>query len=159
MDFDPPKPREEAQERFRRYLRQRGLRQTSERFEVLNTLYDINGHVDADTLLTRLKQDGHTISRATVYNTLNLLQECDLVIRHQFGEHGAKYEPAFHYRQHDHLICLDCDKVLEFCDPRIQGIQDLVAEVFHFEIKRHALNLYGHCNKDQCTNRPLSVHG
>ena len=79
--------------------------------------------------------------------------ECDLVVRHQFGEHGAKYEPSFRYWQHDHLICLDCQKVLEFCDPRIQRIQDMVAEIYHFEIKRHALNLYGHCQRDNCAHR------
>ncbi len=157
MHPQSPEQRKEVRERFRRFLRQRGLRQTPERFEVLDALYDISGHADADELYLRLNKNKRSISRATVYNTLNLLMECDLVVRHQFGEHGAKYEPSFRYWQHDHLICLDCHKVLEFCDPRIQRIQDLVAEIYHFEIKRHALNLYGHCRRDNCTHREASL--
>ena len=148
-----PSQREELREQFRHYLRQRGLRQTPERFEVLDELYDIGKHTDVEELRFRLNRNQRSISRATVYNTLNLLMACDLVVRHQFGEHGAKYELLFRYRQHDHLICLDCQKVLEFCDPRIQRIQDLVAEVYHFDIKRHALNLYGHCRRTDCTYR------
>ncbi len=156
MRSHPASHREEAKERFQSYLRQQGLRQTPERFQVLDALYAMDGHTDADALYDRLQQQERTISRATVYNTLNLLLACDLVVRHQFGEHGAKYEPSLRYRQHDHLICLDCQEVLEFCDPRIQRIQDLVAEVYHFEITRAALNLYGHCRRDRCTRRPLA---
>ncbi len=149
----PPDQREEAYAQFRRYLRQRGLRQTPERFEVLEALYNTQGHTDADALYFRLNEKKRSISRATVYNTLNLLMDCELVVRHQFGEHGAQYEPSYRYWQHDHLICLDCHQVLEFCDPRIQRIQDMVADVYNFEIKRHALNLYGRCRKDDCTHR------
>ena len=152
-----PKQREEVKERFQRFLHQRGLRQTPERFEVLDALYDTEGHTDADALYFRLNSKKRTISRATVYNTLNLLMSCDLVVRHQFGEHGAQFEPSYRYWQHDHLICLDCNTVLEFCDPRIQRIQDMVAEIYNFEIKRHALNLYGHCRRDNCTRREADV--
>ena len=68
------------------------------------------------------------MSRATVYNTLDVLIECDLAAKHQFGRHQARYERAYAYWQHDHLICLDCREILEFCDPRLQNIQDTVAE-------------------------------
>ena len=146
--------RKEVYERFRRFLKHRGLRQTSERFVVLDAIYDTNGHIDADELYVRLKQEQHSISRATVYNTLNVLLDCDLVVRHQFGGNAqSKYEPAYRYWQHDHLICLDCHHVLEFCDPRIQSIQEMVADVYRFEIKSHALNLYGHCRRPDCENR------
>ena len=147
------KRREEVHERFRSCLKHRGLRQTPERFVVLDAIYDTSGHVDADELYVRLKQGRHSISRATVYNALNVLLDCDLVIRHQFGNAQAKYEPAYRYRQHDHLICLDCQHVLEFCDPRIQNIQELVADIYRFDIKSHALNLYGHCRRPDCENR------
>ena len=55
---------------------------------------------------------------------------------------------------HDHLICLDCNEVLEFCDPRIQSIQEMVAEIYQFAIKHHALHLYGHCQRPDCPTRP-----
>jgi len=148
--------RKEVRQQFCQHLRQRGLRRTRERLTVLDELYKTEGHTDVETLYFRLNQKGHSISRATVYNTLNLLMDCDLAVRHQFGTQSAKYEPSFRYWQHDHLICLDCHEVLEFCDPRIQRIQDMVAEVYHFDIKRHALNLYGHCRNSNCIRRSAS---
>ena len=144
----------EVRNLFRAFLKKRNLRQTPERFMVLEEVYATNDHVDADELYLRLKQKGNRVSRATVYNTLDLLLDCDLVGRHQFGKNQAKYERAYSYWQHDHLICLDCNEVLEFCDPRIQGIQDMVAEIYQFDIKHHALHLYGHCQRDDCSNRP-----
>lgn len=142
---------------FRTFLKERGLRQTTERFAVLDMLYDCGEHVDADQLYIGLKQQGRRISRATVYNTLTLLLDCQLAVRHQFGNSQAKYEPAYRYWQHDHLICLDCQAVLEFCDPRIHSIQKMVAEIYRFDITSHALNLYGHCLRENCSNRPAPV--
>ena len=138
---------------FRTFLKKQNLRQTPERFMVLEEIYATDDHVDADELYLRLKQKGNRVSRATVYNTLDLLLDCNLVGRHQFGKNQAKYERAYSYWQHDHLICLDCNEVLEFCDPRIQGIQEMVAEIYQFDIKHHALHLYGHCQRAECTNR------
>jgi Fur family ferric uptake transcriptional regulator len=145
---------DEAKERFRRFLKENTLRQTPERFAVLEEVYAGSGHFDADELHMRLKIKGERVSRATVYNTLDLLQDADLVIRHQFGQNQAKYEPAFSYRQHDHLICTDCDEVFEFCDPRIQGIQEMVGEIFGFNIQSHSLQVYGSCRRPDCPNRP-----
>ena len=144
----------EVRRLFADFLKQRGQRQTAERFAILNALYATGDHVDADTLYMRLKDDGVQVSRATVYNTLELLLECDLVVKHQFGKTQAKYERAYAYWQHDHLLCIDCGAIFEFCDPRIQSIQETVAEIYGFEIAQHALNMYGHCQRDNCANRP-----
>ncbi len=145
---------EEVRTVFRAFLEKQNLRQTPERFMILEEIYATDDHVDADELYLRLKQKGNRVSRATVYNTLDLLLECDLVGRHQFGKNQAKYEHAYSYWQHDHLICLDCNEVLEFCDPRIQSIQEMVAEIYQFAIKHHALHLYGHCQRPDCPTRP-----
>ncbi len=139
---------------FRAFLEKQNLRQTPERFMILDEIYATDDHVDADELYLRLKQKGNRVSRATVYNTLDLLLDCDLVGRHQFGKNQAKYERAYSYWQHDHLICFDCNEVLEFCDPRIQSIQEMVAEIYQFDIKHHALHLYGHCHRPDCPTRP-----
>lgn len=147
---------EEAKSTFQQFLRDRSLRQTPERFAILDEVYSGSGHFDADELHMRLKMKGERVSRATVYNTLDLLQDADLVIRHQFGQNQAKYEPAFSYRQHDHLICTDCDEVFEFCDPRIQGIQEMVGEIFRFNIQSHSLHVYGSCERAECPNRPAA---
>jgi len=153
MSTLPQQQIDEVHTIFRAFLKKRGLRQTPERFMVLDEVYATSDHVDADELYIRLKQAGNRVSRATVYNTLDLLLECELVVRHQFGKNQAKYERAYSYWQHDHLICLDCNELLEFCDPRIQSIQEMVADIYQFEIKHHSLNLYGHCLRDPCPNR------
>jgi Fur family transcriptional regulator, ferric uptake regulator len=90
------------------------------------------------------------VSRATVYNTLDLLVECDLVSKHQFGKNMAQYERSYGYKQHDHLICTDCHRVLEFCDPRLQNIQNTVGEILNFNVMHHSLILYAACKKDSC---------
>lgn len=153
MSALPQSQLEEVRHRFRSYLKERGQRQTPERVAILEEVYSSAGHFDADELYLRLKQAGSRVSRATVYNTLELLLGCDLVVKHQFGTSQAKFERAFAYWQHDHLICLDCGKILEFCDPRLQSIQDTVAEIFGFEIAQHALHLYGRCRREDCPDR------
>lgn len=148
---------DEVRSIFRTFLKKRHQRQTPERFAVLEEIYAAQGHFDADELYIRLKQKGGRVSRATVYNTLELLLECELVVRHQFGTNQAKYERAYSYWQHDHLICMDCNEVFEFCDPRLQGVREMVAEVFQFEIKSHSLHVHGHCQREQCANRAPKV--
>ena len=149
----PQQQIDEVNRLFRDFLKERGQRQTPERFSVLDAVYTTAGHFDADELYLRLKQDGVRVSRATVYNTLELLLECDLVAKHQFGRSQAKYERAYAYWQHDHLLCEDCGAILEFCDPRLQSIRDTVGEVYGFKVERHALSLYARCQRENCENK------
>src|SRR5215831_4962164 len=113
---------EQVRQTFTEYLEKHQQRKTAERFAILEEIYSRSDHFDAEALYEEMKRKHYDISRATVYNTLELLQECELVTRHQFGNNQARYEKSYGYRQHDHLICLDCNKVLEFCDPRIHQI-------------------------------------
>lgn len=145
--------RKEVQRVLSDTLKERNQRQTPERFAILDEVYATVGHFDADELYARLKDKGVRVSRATVYNTLDLLMDCNLVVRHQFGSNQSKYERGYSYRQHDHLICLDCDELFEFCDPRIQGIQEMVGEIYQMQITNHSLHMYGKCNRDNCPNQ------
>ena len=142
--------------RFNDYLKKQNLRQTAERTAIFEAVYNADDHFDADELYVRLKQNEARVSRATVYNTLELLVDCSLVVRHQFGDKQAKYERSYRFWQHDHLICQDCNELFEFCDPRIQSIREMVAEIFDFEISHHSLNMYGHCKKTDCERRKAS---
>ncbi len=144
---------EEVKRLFSNFLKERNLRQTAERFAILEEIYSTPGHFDADELFVRLKEKGCRVSRATVYNTLDLLLECDLVVKHQFGSNQAKYERAFAYRQHDHLICLDCQAIFEFCAPQLQSIKEMVEDIYPVRIKSHSLQLYGECLQEDCPNR------
>lgn len=143
-----------VKEIFRSYLKERNQRQTPERFMVLEEIYRTEGHFDADDLFFHLKESGSRVSRATVYNSLDLLVECGLVQRHQFGKNQYYYERAYAYQQHDHIICKECGAVMEFCDPRIQEIQSMLEKFYDFKIDGHSLHFFGMCeNVDSCERR------
>ncbi len=131
---------------FSDYMEANGQRKTPERFAILEEIYTRTDHFDADTLFMDMKSKNFRVSRATVYNTLDLLVNCKLVTKHQFDRGNALYERAHGFHQHDHLICKKCGKIVEFCDPRIHSITSMVGELMKFDITEHKLTLFGTCN-------------
>lgn len=138
----------EAIDIFVQFLEKNNYRKTPERFNILKEIYinkfeKFDGHFDIDNLYEIMRfQKKYHVSRATLYNTVELLVKCGLVRKHQFGQNQSKYEKNLKTTQHSHII-LDSGEIREFCDPRIQNIINSVEEVFNVEIKSHSLYFYG----------------
>jgi Fur family transcriptional regulator, ferric uptake regulator len=145
---------EKAAEVFRTFLKRGKNRITPERFEVLDAALEHNGHFGADDLFIQLKNLKSKVSRATVYNTLELLAQCDLLSKRNFGDNLTRFESNFKRQTHDHLICVKCGKIVEFSDNRISQIPNEISEKFGFEMESYSFNIFARCkNEKECKNR------
>lgn len=136
----------DAREKFKEFLSANKNRKTPERFAILEEIYLNQHHFDAESLYIRMKQNSYRVSRATIYNTLDILVECGLVQRHQFGDNKTLYEKSYGFEPHDHFICSNCGKIFEFQSKQLLNIINSEANKIDFKVEHHALNIFGLCS-------------
>lgn len=138
-------PINEERKIFADYLRRKALKTTRERTAVFEEIFSAHRHFDADDLVLRMREKGTKVSRATVYRTLELLHEVGLVGRVRLNEEKYRYERLRKGEHHDHLVCTGCDKVIEFVEPAIEDLQDVVCERLGFSATSHVHQIFGLC--------------
>jgi Fur family ferric uptake transcriptional regulator len=136
-------------ERFRKFLKSKGLKITPERETVFDEVLSSGDHFEAEDLLFRLKNKDQRISKATIYRTLPLLIEGGWLRKVIFDERHMHYERDSGVRQHEHLVCANCGEIIEFSDKKIQGQLDAICQKYRFEPRSHRLEVMGFCKKCQ----------
>lgn len=135
-------------------LQQSGLKATMPRMKILEVFETHHeAHLTADDVYRILSTEGLDIGLATIYRALTQFEQAGLLQKQNFESGKAVFE-LNRGDHHDHLVCLQCDRVVEFCDPAIEERQAAIAEKLGFRIQAHALSLYGECVDKGCPHRP-----
>ena len=130
---------------LRAHIARNKMKHTRQRELILETFINTGGHVSAEELYNRVIKKDPSIGLATVYRTLSLLCECGIAQQQEFGEGKTRFELVDEYRHHDHLICTECGKIIEFENCNIEQQQEEVAKAHGFTIYSHRLEIYGLC--------------
>ena len=143
--MDNEQIRKQVKEEFTEYLTLHKHRKTSERYAILDHIYSKQGHFNMDSLYNSMLESNFRVSRSTLYNTIELLLDCNLVVKHQFGANAAQYERAYGNENHDHIICVDCGKVRESRTNLISDSQ--LKKIKKFKVSYYSMYIYGVCSK------------
>lgn len=141
---------EEIIDELRKIVKQKGLKYTEQREIVLSILLHAKEHLTAEEIYNQIKKDypSSNVGIATVYRALSFLEEVDLITSITFGTEGKKYE-SNSKSHHDHLICTQCARIIEFVDEEIEKRQERIAKNNKFKITSHTMQLYGICENCQ----------
>lgn len=140
---------EDRQALLDKYMTERGLKSTRQRTLIMETFFESGGHQSVEEVWARVRKSDARVSVATVYRTMKLLSESGLAHARNFGDGQTRYEAAIGRGHHDHLICTNCQKIIEFENDRIEALQDVVAKRHGFKVTSHKMELYGLCRDCQ----------
>jgi Fur family ferric uptake transcriptional regulator len=145
---------------FRRYLKEQGLPVTKQRESIAQVVFSSAAHLSVDEVEVRLREEGAKIGKATIYRTLDLLVRARLVVEHDFGEGFKRYEHRFGQESvNEHLICLECGKVLGFQSWEVEEVKASITQKHGFRPTRHKLEIYGLCRECQEAGVELTEDG
>lgn len=142
---------EEQLAEFHARLKERGLKSTGQRDDIARVFFDLSRHISAEELYAEVKKVNPHVGYATIYRTLRLLKECDLLLERHFDEGQARYEAAS-ANHHDHFICERCGRIIEFRNDALERQQQAVARELGVTLTHHKMELYGLC--PECRARP-----
>lgn len=135
----------EEEKNFKEYLKDRGLKFTPERQIILRQVFSNHKHFEADDLLVAVREESKKVSKATIYRTLAHLVKSGLLREAVFGEKHAHYEHVYKHKHHEHLICMSCNKIIEFTNNKIEQLQNDVCVEHNFKARSHRLQVFGFC--------------
>lgn len=138
-------PITEEQEVFVKHIQKKGLKRTAQRDLILDVFLLTEGHMSGEDLYRLVQAKDPSVGQTTVYRTLRLLMEAGLAREVRFGDGRAHYEHNYKHEHHDHMICSECHKVIEFYSPELEAIQDAMAAKHRFELTEHLLRMIGVC--------------
>jgi len=133
--------------KFKEALKQEKLKLTSQRYEVFKEVCASHEHRESEEIYLALRKRNVSVSRATVYRTMDILFKNDLVRRMDIGDRRWRYEQWLDYDHHDHLICVQCGKIVEFISPEIENHQKEICDRFEYDLLRHIHQFFGLCNE------------
>ena len=122
-----------------------GLKATRQREEIFRIFLTSSGHRNLSEIYARVTKVNPKIGFTTVYRTMRLFTRLGLAAQRKFADGETRYEPVSRGEHHDHLICLNCGKIIEFEDENLEALQEGVAQHYRFEISHHRMELYGRC--------------
>lgn len=145
---------EQALEAFHERLKDAGLKSTRQRDAITKVFFTLDKHITADELHGEVRKHQESIGYATVYRTLKLLVEQGFAVEKDFGDGSKRYDPVHGQDpHHDHLICVDCRKVIEFNDEELAERVAALTEAMGYELRRKRLELYAECRIEDCPNK------
>jgi Fur family ferric uptake transcriptional regulator len=144
----PEKDQAAAKQKFLEFLDQKNLRITSQRRAIVDTVFSTDQHFTAEQLLEWARKKDSSVSRATVYRTLPLLTESGLVHEMDFGKDYKIYDPNYaDHPNHNHIICNDCDKIVEFESERLNALESEISGKLGFEVQSQQLTINASCEE------------
>lgn len=141
----PQKPNSEEQEVLLKHIQKRGLKRTAQRDLILDIFLRTEAHLSSEDLYRLVQKDDPSIGQTTVYRTLKLLTEAGLAREVRFGDGRTHYEHNYKHEHHDHMICSECGRIIEFFSAELEAIQDAMAAKHRFEVTQHLLRIIGVC--------------
>src|SRR5882757_1705965 len=135
----------EEQEVFLKHIQKQGLKRTAQRDLILDVFLRTEGHVSGEDLYQLVREKDPTVGQTTVYRTLRLLTDAGLAREVRFGDGRTHYEHNYKHEHHDHMICSECGKIIEFYSAELEALQDAMAAKHRFEISQHLLRIIGVC--------------